>query len=472
MAQVSSEDPEREVKGDVRRSTSRLNLLIAITAATIGLVYGYDLGSIAGAILFLPTDFNLSTTMTSLLTSTVVLGQLAGAFFGGRIANHFGRKKSMLWIAVGYAAFAILQGLAPNEYFLIAVRFLLGFIIGVSIVTAPAFIAESAPSRIRGSMLVAFQVATTSGIVVAYLVGVALASSENWRLMLSLSCIPALLIIPFIMRLPDTARWYLMQDRREEAIDTLRQADPERDPEREADIIEEDLRHEEKGDFRELFQGHFRKAAIFVIGLGFLVQITGINAIVYYGPTIFTDVGFKTPTSAILASAIVQACGVAAEITAFLVVDRWGRRPTLLTGVSLMSVANVLLIFAFAGASQGALAFTGILLFTIGFSFGYGSLVWVYASESFPARLRTQGGSAMLTSDLFANFLVGVLFLNALGTLGGSLTFGIFLALSVAAFFFIYVLAPETKGRQLEDIRAYWYNGGHWPDKEESSRAA
>ena len=113
------------------------------------------------------------------------------------------------------------------------------------------------------------------------------------------------------------------------------------------------------------------------------------------------------------------------------------------------------------------LAFIGILLFIVGFNFDYGSLVWIYASESFPTRLRTQGGSAMLTSDLFANFIVGVVFLNALGALGGSLTFGIFMILALLSLIFIYRLAPETKGRQLESIRRYWYNGGRWPEEAE-----
>jgi MFS transporter, SP family, galactose:H+ symporter len=116
------------------------------------------------------------------------------------------------------------------------------------------------------------------------------------------------------------------------------------------------------------------------------------------------------------------------------------------------------------------LAFIGILLFIVGFNFGYGSLVWVYASESFPARLRTQGGSAMLTSDLLANFIVGVVFLSALGALGGSLTFGIFCGLAILSFVFIYILAPETKGRQLEAIRHYWYNGAKWPEEAEETR--
>ena len=130
-----------------------------------------------------------------------------------------------------------------------------------------------------------------------------------------------------------------------------------------------------------------------------------------------------------------------------------------------MAAANAILILAFALGPSPVLAFVGILLFVIGFNFGYGSLVWVYASESFPTRLRTQGGSAMLTSDLLANFIIGVVFLNALGALGGSVTFAIFLALAMFSLLFIYRLAPETKGRQLESIRQYWYNGGRWPDE-------
>jgi len=196
-----------------------------------------------------------------------------------------------------------------------------------------------------------------------------------------------------------------------------------------------------------------------------LVQITGINAIVYYSPTIILQGGVTSPTGAIVATGFVQVAGVIAEVIAFLVVDRWGRRPTLLTGIGTMGAANAILVLAYALNSPATFTLLGILLFTVGFNFGYGSLVWVYASESFPMRLRTQDGSAMLTADLFANFIVGVVFLSALGSLGGPVSFGIFLTLALVSFAFVYVLAPETKGRPLEAIRSYWYNGGRWPEE-------
>jgi MFS transporter, SP family, galactose:H+ symporter len=470
MPERETGNPNQQDHVDLRGSVSRLNVLIGGTAAIIGIIYGYDLGSIASAILFLEPDLGLSTFMVSVVTATVVLGQLCGAFSAGRITNRLGRKRTMVGIALGYVVFAALQGLAPNEWFLIVARFLLGFAIGVSIVTAPAYIAESSPRSVRGSMIVTFQVATVAGIAVSYFVGAALAGLESWRLILSLSAIPALIVLFFVLRLPDTPRWYLMNGQREQALDLIRRVQGDVNPEEEVRRIEEDLAYEEKGSFAELFQGRFRLAGFFVVALGFLVQITGINAIVYYSPTIIQQVGVEDPFQAIVVNGFIQVAGVVAVIVSFLVVDRWGRRPTLLTGVGIMIVANAVLAVAFALGPSAVLAFVGILLFIVGFNFGYGSLVWVYASESFPARLRTQGGSAMLTSDLLANFIVGVVFLSALGSLGGPLTFGIFCGLAIISFIFIYVLAPETKGRQLEAIRHYWYNGAKWPEEAEKAR--
>jgi MFS family permease len=318
-------------------------------------------------------------------------------------------------------------------------------------------------------MLVTFQIATTSGIAIAYFVGLALAGTESWRLILSLAAIPAIIVLVLVIRLPETARGLMMLGRREEAIEVLRQVDPDMDAEEEADIIERDLSYEEQGNFSELFRGRFRKAGIFVVGLGFLVQITGINAFVYFSPTIVQQVGLQSTRETFLATGLIQVAGVIAEIVSFFLVDRWGRRPVLLTGITGMGIANAILVVAYLLGPSVPLAIAGMLLFIVAFNFGYGYLVWAYASESFPARLRTQGGSAMLSSDLLANIIVGVVFLSALGYLGGSLTFGIFLVLSIVAFFFVYALAPEVKGRQLEDIRAYWYNGGRWPQEEQEA---
>lgn len=445
----------------------RLPVYVALCATLIGIVYGYDTGSIASATLFLGPEFELSTFVTTLVVSSVTFGTLLGALIGGWIANTVGRKRTMLAIALSYAVFTGGQALAFNEWSLIAIRLILGVVIGISIVTAPLFISESAPRRLRGRLLVTFQFATVIGIVIAYFVGLALAGTESWRLILALGFIPALLAALMLVRLPDTSRWYMMKGRREEALALLARVEPDEDPTRQAQLIEDDLRFTEKGAYRQLLRGPFKRAGIFVIGLGTFVQLTGINAVVFYSPVLLQEVGFEAADNALLVAALIQLAGLLAIVAAFFVIDRWGRRPVLITGLLIMVLANVILVSGFLMDSAQAMTVIGLFVFLIGYSFGYGALLWVYVGESLPAQLRAIGGSALLTADLFANIVVALFFLNALTVIGGAATFAVFLVLSVGALIFCYMLAPETKGRRLEDIGYYWKNGAKWPSDAE-----
>jgi SP family arabinose:H+ symporter-like MFS transporter len=447
---------------------------IAIAAATIGIIYGYDLGAIAGALLFITKDFDLSTKETEWVATIVVVGSIVGALTGGRLANAIGRKPAMVIVALTYAGFALLSGVATSLVFLDVARFFLGVTIGISIVTAPIFVAESAPAAVRGGLIVMYQVATVSGIVLAYFVDYALAGSGSWRWMLALSAIPALGVVAILARLPDTPRWYVMKGRMEEARATLALTDPEADADRELADIQEDLRSERGGTIKEMLRAPYARATFFVVGLGFLIQITGINAVVFYSPMIFKEMGFTGNSSLLLLPALVQVGSLIATVASLSVVDRLGRRPTLLSGITAMFVSTLLLIVVFAVGdltkTTGWLGFIGVFVFTAGFNFGFGSLVWVYASESFPSRLRSIGASAMLTADLVANLVIALYFLSALESLGGAGTFALFAGLAAISFLFVWRFAPETKGRPLEAIREYWENGGSWPEPERSGR--
>ena len=323
-------------------------------------------------------------------------------------------------------------------------------------------------------MLVLYQVATVIGIICGYLVAWALADTGSWRWMLGLAAVPGVVIFVLLLRLPDTARWYMMRGRRADAASVLARVDPDADVVAELDDIEAALAEEQgsgTGTFanlREMFRKPFLRATLFVVGLGFFVQITGINAIVYYSPRIFQAMGFEGNFALLGLPALVQVAGLAAVFVSMFLVDRIGRRPILLTGIGIMIIANILLVAVFTvgsdfGGALTALGFLGLLLFTVGFTFGFGALVWVYAGESFPARLRSLGSSAMLTSNLVANVAVAAFFLTLLTRVGGAGTFVIFGLLAVAAFVFVFKLAPETKGRPLDDIRHFWENGGTWP---------
>jgi MFS transporter, SP family, arabinose:H+ symporter len=448
---------------------SGLSLRIALTAAAVGVVYGYDTGSIAGALLFIPAHFKLSTDATEWVTTFTGIGLIVGALMANRLADRYGRKVAMIIVAAGFTVFAILQGVALDIVWLDVMRFLLGVSIGISTVAAPVFIAESAPVAIRGALIVGYQVATVVGIMVAYFADYVLAGSGSWRIMLALSAVASGLVLVVLIRLPDTPRWYLMRGRREEALRTLERVDPTADAERSVREIEADLTAEHGGTLREMARLPYLRPTVFVLVLGFLVQITGINAVTYYSPFIFHDIGWSGHF-VLLIQAFVEVFSVLATVTAVLVVDRIGRRLTLLIGVGVMIASNALMVVLYAqgnhfsGASS-ALGFVGILFFTAGFNFGFGAMVWVYASESFPSRLRTAGASTMLTADLVANLLISRFFLTVLHDMGGLGTFGLFLGLAVLSFAFIAAMAPETKGRPLEAIRVYWENGGRWPSE-------
>ncbi len=444
-------------------------VLVGLAAASVGLIYGYDLSIIAGAQLFVTEDFGLSTRQQELLTTMVVIGQIPGAFGAGALANAIGRRKSVLLVLVCYAACALLGALSVSLPMLLAARFLLGLAIGVSVVVVPVYVAESAPAAVRGSLLTAYQLATVSGLIVGYLTGYLLAGTHSWRWMLGLATVPAMLLLPLLIRMPDTARWYLLQGRVDDARAALLRVEPDADVDEELAEIGRALHEGSTGPGRgvsEMVRPPYLRATLFVVTLGFLIQISGINAIIYYSPRIFEAMGFTGNFALLALPALVQIAGVAAVVTSLLLVDRVGRRPILLCGIAMMVAADVVLLIVFARGPGGAiLGFAGVLLFIIGFTLGFGSLGWVYASESFPSRLRSLGSSAMLTSNLVANAIIAAVFLTMLHSLGGAGTFGAFAVVAVVAFGFVYRYAPETKGRQLEDIRHFWENGGRWEDR-------
>jgi SP family galactose:H+ symporter-like MFS transporter len=281
---------------------------------------------------------------------------------------------------------------------------------------------------------------------------------------------PAIAVLAVTLRLPDTARWYMMRGRTEDARRTLRSIEPDADVDAELADMRSAISSERGGGLREMLRSPYLKATVFVVGLGFFIQITGINAVVYYSPRIFEAMGFTGNAALLLLPALVQAASLVAVFVSLSLVGPGGPgAPSCSGGIGMMIVANVILVGVFlAGRDFGGIltvvGFLGVLLFTVGFTFGFGALVWVYAGESFPARLRSLGASAMLTSDLVANVIVAAFFLTMLQRLGGAGTFAVFGALAIAGFVFVHRLAPETKGRNLEEIRHYWENGARWPE--------
>ncbi|WP_255954024.1 sugar porter family MFS transporter [Streptomyces odontomachi] len=443
-----------------------LGTMVAVVAAAIGAIYGYDSGSIGGALIFLKSDYHLSTLWVSVITSIVVFGSLVGAAFGPRMANSLGRHRTMLLVAVGFAAFAALSAAPWGVWWLTAVRLMLGVTIGLSTVVAPVFISEFAADHNRGKLGTAYQFFTSAGVVISLLVAWALSDSESWEAILGISAVPALVVAVALLRFPDSPRWYAMRGRHAEALATLRRIDSRADVQAQLNAIRADLEEGEQGRFREIFTRRYARATFFVIAFGFFVQITGTNTILYYSPMIFEKAGFGKASDSILMSALVQLIAVLGVAVSMVMVDRWGRRPPLLIGTVGVIVGHAVMTGVFLsghlGGATGYLAVAGIGLFYVGFYLGIGSLIWVYTGEAFPARLRSVGAAALLLSDFVANLIATFAFPVVLESVGGAAGFGAFAVLSVVALVFLWKMAPETKGRSLEDIRGYWDNGGRW----------
>lgn len=453
--------------------------VVALSAATLGVIYGYDGSNIAGAQLFFQDYFGLQgndEAVETIVTATVY-GELIGALAGGFIISRFGRKPTIVAVAFSYVAFCLASALAISPVMLGMSRFCLGLAIGVSLIAVPIFVAESVPARIRGATLVAYQVAAVVGIILGYLGALALSGlgdAINWRIMLGLAAVPAVLLIPALLRLPETPRYLVLKGRLEAARASLERSDPDADIDAELASMQAAISGERGGRIKEMLRKPYLRATVFVVGLGFFIQITGINATVAYGPRIFQAMGVTTNTQSILMATLVQCIALVAVLASMSVVDRWGRRPILLTGITIMVVSQLAMVVTFAtqegdtfSTAQVVLGFLGLAGINIGFVFGFGALVWVYSSESFPARLRGYGSSAMLGSDLLANIIIVQFFLTVLNTIGGAWSFGIFAILAVFAWIFVWRLAPETKGRELEEVQDYWENGGRWPAPEE-----
>ncbi|MCA1221293.1 sugar porter family MFS transporter [Streptomyces sp. 8L] len=444
-----------------------LGTKVAVVAAALGLIYGYDSGSISGALVFLKKDYHLSTLWVSVITSIVVFGSIVGAAVGPKAANRLGRKQTMLLVAGGFALFAALSAAPLGVWWLTVVRLFLGVTIGLSTVVAPVFISEFASEHNRGRLGTAYQFFTCAGVIISLVVAWALSRGGSWEALLGISAVPAVAVLLALLRFPDSPRWYAMRGRYDDARATLRRVEPDGDTDAQLEAIRADLAQGEQGTFREIFTRRYARATFFVIAFGFFVQITGTNTILYYSPMIFDKAGIADQSESILLSALVQLVAAVGVVLSMLVVDRWGRRPPLLIGTVAMVAGHLVMALVFARSTittgAGYAAVAGIGIFYIGFYFGIGSLIWVYTGEAFPARLRSVGAAALLLSDFVANLIATFAFPGVLSDLGGSVGFGAFGVLSLLALVFLYRMAPETKGRSLEEIRGYWDNGGRWP---------
>jgi len=452
------------MKHETEADGKRLVYLATAISALGGMLFGYDIGVISGAILFIKSDFSLSPGLEEIIVSSVLLGSLVGAVGGGLLADRLGRRRLLIATAVVFALGAVGAALAPGTAWLVAARIVAGAAIGIASFVAPLYISEIAPVAIRGKLVSINQVALTSGIVISYGIDYAFAGSQAWRWMFALAVIPAAAFALGLMFIPESPRWLVGRGHVDQARAVLKRI---RGPDQvEGELTE--IRHsvaQQKGHWSELLGPRLRPAMIVGIGLAIAQQITGINTVIYYAPTILNFAGLSSSSVAILASVGVGVVNVALTLVAMQLIDRVGRRPLLLVSLAGMALSLFVLGLAFAlpqlAGSLGWIAVIGLMTYVGSFAVGLGPVFWLMLSEIYPLRIRGRAMSVGTVANWSANLIVALSFLTLTQVLGTAPTFWLYGVVSVGAWVFAFFLVPETKGRSLEDIEAHWRAGGH-----------
>ena len=459
--------------------------VIAVIAATGGLLFGFDTGVISGAIPFFQEDFGLDNSMIEVVTSAGLVGAILGALFCGKITDVLGRKVVILASAVIFTIGALWSGFAPSVEQLIVARLFLGIAIGVSSFAVPLYIAEISPANKRGSLVSIFQLMITIGVLASYLSDLMFADEGNvscWRPMFYVGVIPALILLIGMAFMPESPRWLISRGRDEEGRVVLSRIEG-------ADVMEEsyatikkelEKSDENKSSFKELMKPWLRNALIIGVGIMFFQQFVGINTVIYYSPKIFLMAGFDGAISAIWASVGVGVVNLLFTIVSVYFVDRLGRRKLYFIGLSGIFVSLALLGACFAGFSHLGemgkwLSIVLVFIYVAFYAISIGPLGWLIISEVFPQKVRGLGSSLGSLSVWVFNTIVtftffkivktftvdgSEIFLNGenLGNPAGAFWFYAIVALAAIVWGYFYV--PETKGVSLEKIEDYWRKGG------------
>ena len=462
---------------------------LTFVATLGGLLFGYDTAVISGAVSSIDANFidplHLSETARSSLSgwtvSSALFGCIIGAVVAGWVSNAIGRKGGMLVAgalfllsAVGSAYPEI--GLGPIGAMgskaltpFIFYRILCGVGVGIASMLSPLYIAEIAPSQIRGRLVSFNQLSIVLGMLLVYFVNWVIASqgddawirTTGWRLMLASEAVPALLFLVLLLLVPDTPRWLVMRGRSEKALAVLTR------------LVGTD---EARATIAEIETTLVvRTAPLFAFGslvivagilLSVFQQFVGINAVLYYAPLMFKNMG-ATTDSALWQTIIVGLANVIFTLVAILTVDRLGRKPLLIGGGLMMAVAMITLGFLFQAKAVGIAALIAVVVYIAGFALSWGPVTWVLLSEMFPNSIKNKALAIAVAAQWIANLLVSWSFKVVDGntTLNASFNHGfaywIYGGMSVFAAAFVYFYVPETKRRTLEGIQNLWSADEH-----------
>lgn len=442
----------------------------AVVSAVAALLYGYDTGIISGALLQITKDFDIGSGWEQVVTASILVGAVVGALLGSQLSDRFGRNRTTIVVAGVYTVGALLCSVSPSPGTLSASRVLLGFAVGGATQIVPMYVAELAPPQHRGRLVLTFQVGIGTGILVATIVG----ASEQfpWRVMIGLAAVPAFIMFLLLFRLPESPRWLVSADREDDARTVLRRIRGEgSDIDAEVQEIHDVQAEERKGGpehrgWRGLRKPWVRPALIVGCGIAAFTQLSGIEMIVYYAPTILTDNGFSKH-AALLNSVGLGVTYLVMMLVGLAIIDRIGRRRLTLVMIPGAALALFVLGYLFVsgndGRSQIPLIVACLMIFMFFNAGGLQLMGWLTGSEIYPLAVRSAGTSVQAATLWSTNVLITVTLLTIIEALGVGPTMWLYGLFNVAAWIFVYLRMPELTGRSLEDIEGHLVRGDFRP---------
>lgn len=437
-------------------------MFIFIFGALGGLLFGFDTGIISGASPLIENSFHLTVAETGFITSSVLIGSTVGALSIGGLADKFGRKKLLIVASLFFVAGSILTALANGFAMMVFARIILGLAVGAASALTPAYLAELAPAKFRGSLGTLFQLMITLGILLAYVsnlgfLGRNLLGITDWRWMLGSALIPALALFIGGLLLPESPRFLMAHGKEAEAKAVLTHLRAKHGEDVNAELTEmREILNQPKGGLKELFT-FARPAVIVAVGIMFLQQLVGINSVIYFLPQVFIKgFGFDA-ANAIWISIGIGIVNFVVTVLATMIMDSYNRKALLTFGSIVMFLSlGVLTILNYTVDVKTAAIPTMLLIATyiFGFAISWGPIAWLLIGEIFPLAVRGVGSSIGSAANWIGNFIVSQFFLVLLAVFHNNVggPFGVFAIFAFLSIFFVKYLVPETRGKSLEEI--------------------
>jgi sugar porter (SP) family MFS transporter len=436
------------------RPNSRL-LRAALTGALGGLIFGFDIAAVSGVIDPLVRVFGLTGFGKGLTVAVGPVGTVIGCFAGGVFGQRLGTRTALRYAAAFYLIVAVSSALAPNWTTLLVLRFLSGLGLGAASVLGPTYIAELAPAEWRGRLVGAFQINIVSGFLIGYacefLIHLRNFGDMEWRLMIGLPALPALLLFVLLFGIPRSPRWLVARGHTDEALTVLRQMGAP-DPQAELADIERAVSQEHAVAHEPVFQSKFRYPLFLAISIGLFNQLSGVNVIWYYALSMFTDAGFSA-SSGFAQMMVLAAVNVIATVVGMMVIDHFGRKSLLIAGAIGTTICLAGFSWVYATHSHATLLLPLLVGFVAFFAASQGAVIWVYIGEVFPTSVRSKGQGVGAASHWIANTVISLVFPVVAHSFSEATPFAFFAAATVVQLVVVSLWYPETKGRTLEELQ-------------------